>query len=76
MRVKEKPHHKNAYFYYEGKQILKTRISHGKGDIPMPVIEQIINQFYLKKDQFAALKKCPLSYEDYVTILKEKSLIG
>lgn len=75
MRVKES-HHRNAYFYYEGKQVLKTRVSHGRGDIPKPVIEQIINQFYLRKDQFINLRKCPLTYEDYVTILKGKKIIN
>ena len=75
MRVKDS-HHKNAYFYYEGKQVFKTRVSHGKGDIPKPVVEQIINQFYLKKNQFKALKECPLTCEGYVAILKEKRLIN
>lgn len=70
-----KTHHKMAYFEYEGVQYLKTRISHGKGDIPKSVIARIRKQLELNQIQFTELVKCPLGYNEYVEILKEKGII-
>ncbi|MBU0568493.1 hypothetical protein KJ693_05195 [bacterium] len=74
MRVKS-THHKIAWFIYNGKKVLKTRVSHGRGDIQNIVTEQIINQLFLRKDQFVDLVKCPLDYDGYVKILKDKKII-
>ena len=54
MRIKE-THNKNAYFEYNGIVYLKTRISHGKGDIPSSVVERIRKQFLLNQGQFSDL---------------------
>ena len=75
MRI-EQTHHKNAYFEYEGILYLKTRISHGKGDIPKPVTERIRKQLFLDRSQFKDLVDCPLGYEEFVEILKEKNIIS
>jgi hypothetical protein len=72
----EKTHHKNAYFEYNGKLHLKTRISHGKGDIPKPVIERIRKQLFLDHSQFKDLVNCPLGYEEFVEILKDRNIIS
>ncbi len=68
-------HHKNAYFSYKGVQYLKTRVSHGEGDIPSIVARRIRKQLYLNRDQFKNLIKCPLGYDDFVLILNEKEIL-
>ncbi len=68
-------HHKNAYFSYNGVQYLKTRVSHGEGDIPGIVARRIQKQLYLNQNQFKTLIKCPLGYDEFVIILKEKGII-
>ncbi len=74
MRV-EKTHHKIAYFEYKGIEYLKSRISHGEGDIPKPVVERIRKQLYLNQSQFNELVKCPLGYDEFISILKDKKII-
>jgi len=74
MRIEE-THHKNAYFDYEGIEYLKTRVSHGEGEIPKPVVERIRKQLFLNPSQFRDLVKCPLGYFGFVTILKEQGII-
>ena len=68
-------HHKNAYFEYNGKEYLKTRISHGEGEIPKPVVERIRKQLFLNQSQFRDLVKCPLGYDEFVEILKRKQIV-
>lgn len=71
----EHTHHKNAYFKYEGIEYLKTRVSHDEGEIPKPVVERIRKQLFLNQSQFRDLVKCPLGYDEFVAILKEKGII-
>lgn len=75
MRI-ESSHHKNAYFKYKGIEYLKTRVSHGEGEIPKPVIERIRKQLFLNQSQFRDLVKCPLGYDEFVIILKGKGIIS
>ncbi len=69
-------HHKIAYFEYKGTEYLKTRVSHGQGDIPKPVIDRIRKQLFLNRSQFKDLVKCPLGYDEFVVILKGKNIIS
>ena len=74
MRI-EATHQKIAYFEYNGIEYLKTRVSHGEGDIPSPVVERIRKQLFLNQAQFQDLVKCPMGYDEFVAVLKEKGLI-
>jgi len=74
MRI-EPTHHKIAYFEYDGIEYLKTRVSHGEGEIPKPVVERIRKQLFLNHTQFQDLVKCPMGYDEFVTALKEKGVI-
>ncbi len=68
-------HHKMAFFIYEGQMILRTRVSFGRGDIPGNVGDKFRCQLKLNERQFRDLVKCPLGYDEYVTILKTKGYI-
>ncbi len=57
------------------KKILRVHYSHGKGDIPGKVVNKIRGQLKLSLEDFKTLVSCPLTYEDYIEILKQKGLI-
>jgi hypothetical protein len=62
-----------AWFEYEGKIITRTKLSHGKGDLPCG--DQIRQQLKLNEDQLRGLIDCNISLENYVDILRKKNLI-
>lgn len=66
--------HKRAYFWYGGKIIISTKLSHGSGDAK--AINHIRQDFKLNEEKFRDLINCPLSKEGYVSILKEKRIIS
>lgn len=64
--------HKYLEFFYEGKMILYTKLSHGsKKDLDNYLIKQMSSQCKLTKQQFADLVNCPLSEEAYIEILRK-----
>jgi hypothetical protein len=69
-------HHKSAVLYYEGRAILRTRISHGQGDIPPVVVAKMRNQLKVTEAQLRELIACSMSYEDYIAVLKAKGIIA
>lgn len=61
-----------AWFEYEGKLIVRTKRSHGSGDLPGHLIRQ---QLKLNEGQLADLIGCSFGVEDYISVLKSKGLI-
>ena len=60
----------------KGKKILRVHYSHGRGDIAGKVTDKIRGQVKLSQKDFKELIGCcPLSYEDYIKILKQKGFI-
>ena len=49
----EQSHHKMAYFKYNGKTVIKTRLSHGSGDAK--ATNQIRQDFKLNEEKFRDL---------------------
>jgi hypothetical protein len=77
LKLQVKPtHHKIASLYYNGKFILTTRLSFGRGDIPGHITDKIRGQLHLNEEKFRDLVNCPLDYDGYITILKEKGIIS
>lgn len=72
MSVKNKDH-KIAYFYYGEKLIFTTRLSHGSGDAKAP--HKIRGDFKLNEEDFKRLVECPLGFDEYTQILKNKGFI-
>ena len=67
--------HRYGWFTFEGKKILKVHYSHGKGSVPGRVSDKIRSQLKLSQKDFRGLIDCPLTLEDYISILKQKGLI-
>lgn len=67
--------HNYGWLIVNGKKILRVHYSHGKGDIPSKVTNKIRGQLKLSREDFKVLIDCPLSYEGYIKILKQKRCI-
>jgi hypothetical protein len=62
-----------AWLVHEGRTIIRTRRSHGKGKyVPQDKIRQ---QLKVNESQFSGLISCSVSKEDYLRILNEKGII-
>lgn len=68
-----KTHHKLAFFAYNGKIVIKTRLSNGSGDAK--AADKIRQDFRLNEKDFCDLRDCPLDKDGYVNILKQKGII-
>ncbi|MEA3485808.1 MAG: hypothetical protein U9R03_03770, partial [Candidatus Aerophobetes bacterium] len=65
--------HNYGWLVVHGKKILRVHYSHGR-DIPNKIVNKIRGQLKLSEKDFKDLIKCPLTYEDYITILKQKRI--
>ncbi|MEO8415134.1 MAG: hypothetical protein ABI472_15810 [Ginsengibacter sp.] len=68
--------HKFLEFYYKGKYILQTKISHGEKELEEFHIGMMKRQCKLEKSEFLDLANCPLSVDDYIDILKRNGTIS
>jgi hypothetical protein len=64
-----------ARFYYKGKLIVYTGRSMGSKKLDGNIPHLIRQQMKLNEAQFKDLIDCPLGYDEYVQILKDKGLI-
>lgn len=64
---------KIAWFYHEGKKILRTKRSHGRGDLP--AAHMIRQQLKVNEDQFRGLIDCSVELKDYIEILRGKNIL-
>jgi hypothetical protein len=67
--------HKYLELFHEGKYVTHTKISHNSGDLDNYLIKQMAVQCKLDKREFLDLANCPLSEEDYLSILDKKGLL-
>jgi len=67
--------HRYGWFTFEGRKILRVHYSHGKGTIPGRVSDKIRSQLKLTQNDLRDLIDCPLSLEDYESILRKKGII-
>ena len=61
--------------YYEGRAILRTRISHGRGDIPSIIVAKLRGQLRVTEEQLRNLVDCTMTYENYIELLRDKGLL-
>jgi len=54
---------------------LRTRVSHGRGDIPPIIVAKMHSQLKVTEEQMHRLVNCSMSYEEYITLLVTKGLI-
>jgi hypothetical protein len=67
--------HRYGWFTFEGRKILRVHYSHGRGSIPGRVSDKIRSQLKPTQKDFGNPIECPLSLEDYESILKDKGII-
>jgi hypothetical protein len=67
--------HKFLEYYFNGKVILHTKISHGEKELQDFHIGMMKRQCKLEKQEFIDLANCPLSAEEYLEILKKSGII-
>ena len=67
--------HNYGWLIVNGRKILRVHYSHGKGDIPSVVVNKIRGQLKLSQKDFLELINCPLTYEGYLSILKQKGIL-
>jgi len=67
----------HVFFYlkYNGKIVISTKYSHGGNEIRQPILSLIGKQLKLNREQFELFLRGELSYEKYVSILKDKGVI-
>ena len=73
--VVQTTHHKTASLFYDGRAIIRTRISHGQGDIPPIIVAKMRSQLKVTEQQLRQLIDCSMSYTEYIALLKAKGLI-
>lgn len=67
--------HNYGWLLVDGKKILRVHYSHGR-DVPDNIANKIRGQLKLSTKDFKNLIKCPLTYQDYIAILKQKGIIS
>lgn len=70
----EGDHHFFLYFY-DGKLVAKTKVSHNDQDIGDGLISKMYKQCKVSKNQFLDLINCPLDEAGYIDILKNQGLL-
>src|SRR5262245_33867465 len=71
----EEGHHHFFTYYYKGKMVARTRMSHNNEDINDYLIAQMRKQCQLSKDEFIDLINCPLDENGYIASLKKSGVI-
>lgn len=62
-----------AWLEYEGRVILRTKCSHGSGDLPMQ--HSIRQQLKLNEAQLRGAIDCSFSLEDYIVHLRQRGVL-
>jgi len=66
-------HHLHAWLAVDGKIAVRTRRSNVRGDLPAAHL--IRRQMHLNSREFDNAIRCTLSLDDYVQLLRDKSVI-
>lgn len=67
------------FLHHEGKKTaVYTKVSHGRGEeLRFPILKMIQRQLcFDTQGQLQQFIDCPLSYNDYINLLKSKGVIG
>ena len=67
--------HKYLEYYFNGRVIFHTKISHGEKELEDFHIGMMKRQCKLEKNEFINLANCPLSANEYFEILKKNGII-
>ncbi len=74
-QFKKRAPHPVYWYCLDGKKLLRITLPNlhgGSGSIPTGFLKQVQNNFRLNTRQFEDLTECPLTPEEYETIIREK----
>ena len=63
-----------AWLTYNGKPVVRTKRSKGSGDLPMEY--SMRSQLKLNEEQFNQARRCIMTKDEYIAILKQKNVIA
>jgi uncharacterized membrane-anchored protein len=75
MKEKRNGYHVRGYFFHEGKAIAVAQYSHGNKELPGKIPIRFRESLYLDDQEFRTLKRCHLTFDDYLGILVKKGKI-
>jgi hypothetical protein len=68
-------HHKYLIYFFNGQEILETRLSHGSKDYDDKLLSLMSHQLYLTKKELLKLIDGKMTKDEYNKILKMKGVI-
>ena len=68
-----KRHHKMFVLIYKGQTVLKTRFSHGQGD--MAATDKFRGQLKMNENEFRVALDCTLDFDSYIALLRRKAIV-
>lgn len=74
-KLKEGDHH-YYLFYYKGKLVARTKVSHNDQEIGNKLISKMYRQCCLSKNEFLELVGCQLDEKGYIEALKANGTIS
>ena len=72
----ESTHHQRGFVVHNGVRILPVFYSRGRKDMPGHVPKRFAKSLMLTLDEFAVLKKCTMTKEEYFEILRVRGVIS
>ena len=70
---KTETHHHVYRLWLDSKLVARTYISHGERELSRYHVSQMAKQMQLRTSQLVDAASCPLTREEYYTILRERS---
>ena len=68
--------HPYLFFSVEGRKSgVHTKISHGNKEYGDNILSLVARQLHITTKQLDDLLDCPMSYEDYLSMLQEKKIV-
>jgi len=68
--------HTYLFFSVEGRKSgVHTKISHGNKEYGDNILSLVARQLHITTKQLDDLLDCPMSYEDYLSMLQEKKIV-
>ena len=69
-------HHVRGFVVHNGVRLLPVFYSHGRKDMPAHVPKRFAKSLQLKLDEFAVLKSCTMTKDEYFDILRERGILA
>jgi hypothetical protein len=69
-------HHCRGFVTYNGVRVLPVFYSHGRKDMPGHVPKRFAKSLRLTLEEFAVLKRCTMTKEEYFEILRSRGVVA